>query len=82
MVMEETRAAGYEYGFTVETGRDFPWDDHFDLARVPFFEGPDSFGHFYFRLNFSTLSSWLWRLHKGLEAREATRSLAVFVPEP
>lgn len=35
MVMKETRAAGYEYGFTVETGRDFPWDDPFDLERVP-----------------------------------------------
>lgn len=86
MVMKETRAAEYEYGFTVETGRDFPWDDPFDLERVPLFEGGDSFGdsfgHFLFRLNYSTLSAWLWRLHKGLEAGNATKSLAAFVPEP
>ena len=72
--------------FTVETGRDFPWDDPFDLERVPLFEGGDSFGdsfgHFLFRLNYSTLSAWLWRLHKGLEAGNATKSLAAFVPEP
>ena len=34
MVMEETRGAGYRYAFTVETGRDFPWDDPYDLDRV------------------------------------------------
>lgn len=42
MVMEETKEAGYRYAFTVNTGRDFPWDDPYDLDRVPLFEGPIS----------------------------------------
>lgn len=82
MVMEETKAAGYKYGFTVETGRDFPWDDHYDLDRVPFFEGPISFKHFRFRLTFSAFSAILWDTHRYFEHIELTKPLAEHIPQP
>ena len=82
MVMEETKAAGYKYGFTVDTGRVFPWDDPYDLERVPFFEGPRSFDHFRFRLTFSAFSSLLWKTHKTLERMDWSKSLAEHVPQP
>ena len=81
-VMEETKAAGYKYAFTVETGRDFPWDDHYDLDRVAMFEGPISFEHFRFRLTFSAFSAFLWKTHKYLENIEMTKVLAKHIPQP
>ncbi|WP_296824508.1 polysaccharide deacetylase family protein [uncultured Megasphaera sp.] len=82
MIMEETKNAGYDYGFTVETGRDFPWDDHYDLDRVPFFEGPVSFKHFRFRLTFSAFSALLWKTHAYLNNMEMTKPLADHIPQP
>ncbi|MCI6301158.1 MAG: polysaccharide deacetylase family protein [Megasphaera elsdenii] len=82
MVMEETRGAGYRYAFTVDTGRDFPWDDPYDLDRVPMFEGPISFKHFRFRLTFSAFSALLWKTHKYFEHIEMTKDLAQHIPQP
>lgn len=82
VVMEETKAAGYKYGFTVDTGRDFPSDNPFGLERVPMFEVPLSFEHFYFRLHFSALSAKLWRMHKYLEKSDVMAGAAEYVPEP
>ncbi|MCI1248838.1 MAG: polysaccharide deacetylase family protein [Megasphaera sp.] len=82
MVMEETKAAGYKYGFSVETGRDFPWDDHYDLDRVPMFEGPVSFEHFRFRLTYSAFCSILWKTHKYFEHTELMHPLAAHIPTP
>lgn len=82
MVLTETKAAGYKYAFSVETGRDFPWDDHYDLDRVPMFEGPVSFKHFRFRLTFSAFSAILWKTHKYFEHMEFTNTLAAHIPEP
>ena len=82
MVMEETKNAGYDYGFTVETGRDFPWDDHYDLDRVPFFEGPVSIKHFRFHLTFSAFSALLWKTHAYFANMEMTKPLAEHIPQP
>lgn len=82
MVMEETKEAGYRYAFTVNTGRDFPWDDPYDLDRVPLFEGPISFNHFRFRLTFSAFSALLWKSHQYFSHIEITKDLAQHIPEP
>jgi peptidoglycan/xylan/chitin deacetylase (PgdA/CDA1 family) len=82
MVMNETKSAGYAYGFSVETGRDFPWEDHYDLDRVAMFEGPVSFKHFQFRLTFSAFSAILWKTHKYFEHTELVSALAEHIPEP
>lgn len=82
MVMDEIQAAGYDYAFSVETGRDFPWDDHFNLDRVPMFEGPVSFEHFRFRLIFSAFSALLWKTHAYLDHMEATKPIAEHIPQP
>ena len=81
-VMEETKKAGYKYAFSVETGRDFPWDDHYELDRVPMFEGPISFKHFKFRLTFSAFSALVWKSHKYFENIECTKSIAKEIPYP
>ncbi len=81
-VLEETENAGYKYGFTVDTGRDFPWDDPYDLDRIPLFEGPISFEHFRFRLTFSAFSAFLWKSHKFFDHMELTKPLAECIPEP
>lgn len=82
VVMEETKKAGYKYAFSVETGRDFPWDDHYELDRVPMFEGPISFKHFKFRLTFSAFSALVWKSHKYFENIECTKSIAKEIPYP
>ncbi len=81
-VIEEAQNAGYKYSFSVETGRDFPWDDHLNLDRVPMFEGPVSFKHFRFRLTFSAFSALLWKTHKYFEHIEFTKPLAQHIPQP
>ena len=80
MVMEETKEAGYRYAFTVNTGRDFPWDDPYDLDRVPLFEGPISFNHFRFRLTFSAFSALLWKSHQYFSHIEITKDLPSTFP--
>lgn len=81
-VMDETKLAGYKYAFSVETGRDFPWDDHYELDRVPMFEGPISFKHFRFRLTFSAFSAMVWKSHKYFENIEYTKGIAKEIPYP
>ncbi len=81
-VLEETQNAGYRYGFTVDTGRVFPWDEPYNLDRVPFFEGPVSFEHFRFRLTLSAFSALLWKSHKFFDHMEFTKPLAKTIPEP
>lgn len=81
MVMEETMAAGYRYGFTIDTGRDYPWDDPFDLDRIPIFEESLSFQHFKFRLTFSAFSAMLWKTHKFFDHLDL-ESIANEIPEP
>ena len=80
MTLEETKDAGYRYAFTVDTGRDFPWDSPYDLDRVAFFEGPISFEHFRFRLIFSAFSSILWKAHAYFSHMEFTRPLGECIP--
>lgn len=82
MVMEETQHAGYRYAFTVDTGRVFPWDDPYDLNRVPIFEGLNSYVHFRFRLTFSAFSAILWKIHKYFDHMEWSKSLAREIPQP
>ena len=82
MVKKETKACGYTEAFTVETGRDFPWDDQYELDRVPFFEGPGSFQHFRFRLIFSAFSAALWKTHAFVAHTEWCKHLAHYIPQP
>lgn len=82
MVKLETKACGYDAGFTVNTGRDFPWDDRYDLDRVPFFEGPGSFLHFKFRLIFSSFAALLWKTHDYVAHLEAYKDYAKLIPQP
>ncbi|WP_075572448.1 polysaccharide deacetylase family protein [Megasphaera coli] len=81
-VLEETQNAGYKYGFTIDAGRDFPWDNPYDLDRIAMFEGPISFEHFRFRLTFSAFSAFLWKTHKFFEHMEFTKPIANCIPEP
>lgn len=82
LVKTQTKAAGYDLAFTVNTGRDFPWDDHFELDRVPFFEGPTSFQHFKFRFTFSAFSALLWKTHAYFAHTEWCKPLAKHIPQP
>lgn len=82
MVMEETKKAGYAYAFTVDTGRDFPWDDHYDLDRVPMFEGPVSFEHFKLRLTYSAWVAILWKCHKYFDHMDWSKPIAARIPQP
>lgn len=82
LVKTQTKAAGYSLAFTVNTGRDFPWDDPYELDRVPFFEGPMSFEHFEFRLIFSAFSALLWNTHAYLAHTEWCKPAAKYVPQP
>lgn len=81
MIMEETKNAGYRYGFTIDTGRVYTWDDPYDLDRIPIFEGWFPLEHFRFRLTFSTFSAMLWKSHKFFENLDLP-TIADCIPEP
>lgn len=81
-VMEETQATGYQYAFTVDTGRVFPWDTPYDLNRVPMFEGMNSYLHFRFRLTFSAFSAILWKMHRYFDHMEWSKAIAREIPQP
>lgn len=81
-VKQATEAAGYSAAFTVNTGRDFAWDDHYELDRVPFFEGPASFQHFRFRLIFSAFSALLWKTHAYFANTDQLKHMAHYIPQP
>jgi peptidoglycan/xylan/chitin deacetylase (PgdA/CDA1 family) len=83
MIKEETKNAGYAAAFTVETGRDYPSDDHYALHRVPIFEGSaHSFLHFRVRLLMSTLCGYLWRSHAYVANTLHMPGLAAFIVQP
>ena len=82
MVKQETQACGYDAAFTVNTGRDFSWDDHYELDRVPFFEGPASYKHFQFRLIFSAFAAFLWKSHDYIANTEMFKEYAQHIPQP